>query len=78
MAADDHDKLLAAMISRPAVVAVGQIAREVASVRTSLERLDALLDIQDQRLVSFDRQRLPLTAGAAAAQRLRAMKQAGI
>jgi hypothetical protein len=62
---------------RPASTAFSDIAQEAAAARVRLEHLRRLLDHQERQFINLE-DRMPLTAGDAAARRLRAMKQAGI
>jgi hypothetical protein len=62
---------------RPASTAFSNIAQEAAATRMRLERLRQLLDVQERQFMNLE-DRMPVTAGDAAARRLRAMKQAGI
>ncbi len=62
---------------RPASTALSEIAQEATAARMRLEQLRRLLDQQERQFMNLEG-RMPLTAGDAAARRLRAMKQAGI
>jgi hypothetical protein len=65
------------MTPRPASTAASTIGSEIVVARVRLERIRALLDMQERQFMNLEG-RGPVTAGDAAAQRLRAMKQAGI
>ncbi len=62
---------------RPASTALSEIAQEATAARMRLEQLRRLLDQQERQFMNLEG-RMPLTAGDAAARRLRAMKRAGI
>jgi hypothetical protein len=62
---------------RPASTALSEIAQEATAARMRLEQLRRLLDQQERQFMNLEG-RMPLTAGGAAARRLRAMKRAGI
>ncbi len=62
---------------RPALTALSEIAQEATAARMRLEQLRRLLDQQERQFMNLEG-RMPLTAGDAAARRLRAMKRAGI
>ncbi len=62
---------------RPASTALSEIAQEATAARVRLEQLRRLLDQQERQFMNLEG-RMPLTAGDAAARRLRAMKRAGI
>ncbi len=62
---------------RPASTALSEIAQEATAARMRLEQLRRLLDQQERQFMNLE-DRMPVTAGDAAARRLRAMKRAGI
>ena len=65
------------MNNRLACITSSEIAHEVVVMRMRLERLRVLLDVQERQFANVER-RAPITAGDAAARRLRAMKRARI